>query len=446
MKKTFTLLLILISSLGSFTQPNYEDPNLIDKAKIQVKLADGKQKLYSNNYRGALLVFREVLAVDGNNSTANYRIAECHFGLNQFDKALKYATTAEKLDPKVDKELPFLLAECNHRLENLDIAKEQYLKFKTTLSVNKAKEYAINQLIAQTDYAKEAMKNPVDVIIENLGSKINTTNPEYSASVSSDGKTLIFTSRRSDTKGGRVDEEFDHQYYEDVYISTWNEELNEWAESESIEGRLNSEFHDACLNISPDGSYIYVYRNIPRATKSGDIYISKQSKKGNWGTPKAISKGKNINSSYFESSASITEDEETLFFVSDRPGGKGVADIYMAKKEGRNWGEPVNLGDSINTDLDEKFVFVHPNGKILFFSSQGHDNLGGYDIFVSHLVDGKWRKPKNLGYPINTVGEEKTFSITKDGKTAYIASFYEDTKGGSDIYKIDISKLNLIKE
>lgn len=446
MKKNITLLLILMGSLGAFAQPNEDNPNLLDKGKIQVKLADGKQKLYTYNYRGALLVFREILTMDKDNAMANFRIAQCHFGLNQFDKALQYAENAEKLDPKVDKELPFLLGESNHRLGNLDIAKEQYIKFKATLSENKAKEYAIDELIAQTDYAKEAMKNPVDVVIENMGSKINTSNPEYSASVSSDGKTLIFTSRRSDTKGGMVDEEFDHQYYEDVYISNWDEEKNEWSASESIEGRLNSEFHDACLNISPDGSYIYVYRNIPRATKSGDIYISKQSKKGTWGTPKAISKGKNINSSYFESSASITEDEETLFFVSDRPGGKGMADIYMAKKDGRDWGVPVNLGDSINTDLDEKFVFVHPNGKTLFFSSQGHENLGGYDIFVSHLIDGKWSKPKNLGYPINTVGEEKTFSITKDGKIAYIASFYEDTKGGSDIYKVDVSKLNLIKE
>lgn len=446
MKKNITLLLILMGSLSSFAQPSQDNPNLIDKAKIQVKLADGKQKLYTYNYRGALLVFREIIAVDENNAMANFRIAQCHFGLNQFDKALKYAEKAEKIDPKVDKELPFVLAECNHRLGNLDVAKEQYIKFKATLSENKAKEYAIDELIAQTDYAKEAMKHPVDVVIENLGTKINTTNPEYSASVSSDGKTLIFTSRRSDTKGGMVDEEFDHQYYEDVYISTWNEELNEWNEAESVEGRLNSEYHDACLNISPDGSYIFVYRNIPRATKSGDIYMSKQSKKGTWGTPKPVSKGKNINSSYFESSASITEDEETLFFVSDRPGGKGMADIYMVKKDGREWGEPVNLGDSINTDLDEKFVFVHPDGKTLFFSSQGHDNLGGYDIFVSHLVDGKWSAPKNLGYPINTVGEEKTFSVTKDGKTAYMSAFYEDTKGGSDIYKIDISKLNLIKE
>lgn len=440
MKKNFTVLLTtILIGISSYGQ-------VMDQAKIQLKLADGKQKLYTYNYRGALNVFREIVSMDKDNAIANFRIAQCHIGLENFELALKYATKAQELNDNVDNELYFVIGEANHRLGNLDEAKAAYEKFKLKLSPKKQEEYAINSLIKQIDFAKAAMENPVDVTITNMGNNINTSAPEYSASVSSDGKTLIFTSRRADTKGGNVDQQFDHQYYEDIYISNWDEEKGDWEEAESAEGRLNTEFHDACLNISPDGEYIYVYRNIPRATKSGDIYVSKKSKKGKWGSPKAISKGKAINSTYFESSASITADESTLFFVSDRPGGKGLADIYMVKKDGRDWGEPVNLGDSINTDLDEKFVFVHPNGKTLFFSSQGHDNLGGYDIFVSHLVNGKWSKPQNLGYPINTVGEEKTFSVTLDGKTGYISSSYKDSKGGYDIYKVDISKLNLIKE
>lgn len=431
------ILLSLFIGLATYAQ-------IMDKVKIELKLSEGKQKLYSYNYRGALSLYREVISIDKNNASANFGIAQCQSGLQNYKLSLKYALKAKELDEKVDNELYYILGEAYHRTGELDKAKEAYEKFKIKLSARKQKEYEIDALIKQIDYAKAAMKSPVDVEVTNLGININTSAPEYGASISSDGKTLIFTSRRSDTKGGNVDQQFDHQYYEDIYISNWDEERGEWEEAESAEGRLNTEYHDACLNISPDGKFIYVYRNIPRATKSGDIYVSKKSKKGKWGSPKAISKGKEINSTYFESSASITADGNTLFFVSDRPGGKGLADIYVSKKDGRNWGEPINIGDSINTEMDEKFVFVHPNGKTLFFSSQGHDNLGGYDIFVSNHVDGKWSKPRNLGYPINTVGEEKTFSVTADGKTAYISSSYDDSRGGYDIYQIDISNLNLI--
>ena len=157
-----------------------------------------------------------------------------------------------------------------------------------------------------------------------------------------------------------------------------------------------------------------------------------------------MDEGRNVNSSYFESSASVTDDGNTIYFVSDRKGSKGMADIYMSRKEGKEWGKAINLGDSINTSSDEKCVFIHPNGKLLFFTSEGHDSMGSYDIFVSKKVNGKWSKAQNMGYPINTVKEEKTISVTRDGKTGYISASYKDSKGGSDIYKIDLTNLNLL--
>lgn len=435
---TFSLLFMLCFQVDGQIQ-------IIDNAKIQLKLNDGKAKLYSNNYRAALVTFREVLTIDPKNAMANMRIAQCQAKLGKYDLALKYAEKAYAIDPEVDKELYIVLGEANHRLGNLDIAKTQYQTFKTKINKREQEDYAIDNLINQIDYAKAAMNAPVNAVITNLGDNINTSSPEYGASVSSDGKTLIFTSRRSDTKGGNTDPLFDHQYYEDIYISNWNEERGEWDEASSAEGRLNTEFHDACLNISPDGEQIYVYRNIPRTTRSGDIYVSKKNKRGTWGSPKPITKSKTINSTYFESSASVTADGKTLVFVSDRPGGQGLADIYMSTFENKKWSKPVNLGETINTSLDEKFVFIHPDGKTLFFSSQGHDNIGGYDIFVSYLENGQWTAPKNLGYPINTVGEERTFSVTADGKTAYVSAEYENSKGSYDVYKVDISSLGLIK-
>jgi hypothetical protein len=135
-----------------------------------------------------------------------------------------------------------------------------------------------------------------------------------------------------------------------------------------------------------------------------------------------------------------------LFFISERPDGYGQGDIYVSKKKGEKWGQPKNLGALINTDFDEKFVFIHPNGKTMYFSSNGHPTMGSYDIFKSELVNGEWGIPINLGYPINTVNEESTFSMTRDNKTLLIAAECEDSFGERDIYQIDVSNYALISE
>jgi hypothetical protein len=124
----------------------------------------------------------------------------------------------------------------------------------------------------------------------------------------------------------------------------------------------------------------------------------------------------------------------------------GQGDIYVANKVGGGWSTPKNIGAIINTEFDEKFVFIHPNGRTLFFASDGHLTMGSYDIFKSELINGSWSKPVNLGYPINTVNEESTFSLTNDNKTMIIAAEYEDSFGERDIYAIDISRYSMISE
>ncbi|MFN9970562.1 MAG: hypothetical protein ACK58T_11745, partial [Phycisphaerae bacterium] len=113
-------------------------------------------------------------------------------------------------------------------------------------------------------------------------------------------------------------------------------------------------------------------------------------------------------------------DGKTLYFISERMEGFGLGDVYVTQKKGDSWTSPKNLGEVINTDMDEKFVFIHPNGKTLFFASNGHPGMGSYDIFKTELVNGKWSTPVNLGYPINTVNEESTFSLTMDNSTMYL--------------------------
>jgi len=443
-KTSLFLLVVFTFSTATFSQG--KKLGMWEKIKIKKNLNKGKILIYENDYRNALFVFRGILSIDNSNATANFRTAECHLNLGKPELGKKYAETAIKLDSNVNDEVYFVLAESNHRLGNLEEAKKYYTLFQSKSSKSTNEDYETASRLAQCDYAKEMMKNPVNVTIENMGNEINTYNPEYSASVSADGKTLVFTSRRIDSEGGEVDEMSDQLYFEDIYISIWNDTNEEWSDSKPVEGNVNTETHDAVLSISPDGKSLYVYKNELGETKSGDIYVARKGKENKFGSAKPVDEGRNVNSTYFESSASVTEDGNTIYFVSDRNGRKGLADIYMSRKEGNEWGKAINLGDSINTSSDEKCVFIHPNGELMLFTSEGHNSLGSYDIFISRKVDGRWSKAQNLGYPINTVKEEKTISITKDGNTAYVSATYKDSKGGSDIYKIDLTNLNILNK
>lgn len=425
--------------------------NIIQRAKIDFKIAEATRKFYEYNYRGSLNMFREILSIDGKNAKANYGIAQCQYALNRFDLAQEYIDRSYLLDNSVDRDYHLLKGKIEHRLSNLDTAILNFQKYKETLKENERKiaESDVDLYIAQCNYAKEEMKTPKDVIIKNLGDNINSFAPEFAPCISQDGRTLVFTSRRSDTKGGNLDKNFDYMYYSDIYISELDTITGEWTKAKPVAGKINTNFHDGALGFTPEGKLL-IYRNIMNETGSGDIYIAKRSKSGKWGEPKPILEkedkriSKKINSSYFESSASITADGKSIYFVSERPGGSGRADIYVVKKEGANWSEPKNLGANINTSGDEKCVFISLDEKKLYYSSNGFKNsLGSYDIYVSELNEqGEWGEPKNLGYPINTVKEEKTVSVSPDGKTLYVSAYYKkDSKGGADIFSIDISKL-----
>ncbi|PJA09601.1 MAG: hypothetical protein COX70_01355 [Flavobacteriales bacterium CG_4_10_14_0_2_um_filter_32_8] len=294
------------------------------------------------------------------------------------------------------------------------------------------------------------MASPVKAKIENLGNAINSRGGDYAPSISADGRTMIFTSRRSDTKGGEVDKAGDFKYFEDIYISIWDSIDNSWGKARPIEGNLNTEGHDACLSISPDGNSIYIYRNDGGAY-IGDIFVSKKSlSSGSWGLPVPLEKP--INTSYFESSACLSADGNKLYFVSEREGKKsdaqGKGDIYVSERLTRTtWSEPKNLGPIINTPDDEISVFIHPDGKTLFFSSKGHLSIGGLDIFMSKLQDdGSWSKPENLGYPINTIDDDVHFILSLDGKTAYYSAVKGEGLGERDIYKIDLSEYPILAD
>ncbi len=434
-----TLTTLLVTEMVA--QKDSSRVGLFDAALSTPRIMAARHEFNDNNMRGAMLIYREVLQSDANNAAALYGTSECYYNLKKYKLALEYLNKALEKEPSISSESDFFRGQIYHRTAKLDDA---IAAFDTFLAKEKPSTYEYElatQYRLQCLYARDMMKKPVDVSIENMGNLINSRYDEYTPSISADGNTIVFTARRNDTKGGRMDEEGDYKYFEDIYYSNYDETTKEWSQSIAVEGELNTETYDAVLSIFPSGNGMYVYKNTVSST--GDIYFSEY-RPGTKEWSAAQKMPRPINTSYFEGSISMTADGTTVYFVSERPEGEGQGDIYVATKKGESWTSPKNLGAVVNTDLDEKFVFIHPNGKTLFFASNGHQTMGSYDIFKTEYVNGEWSVPINLGYPINTVNEESTFSLTKDNKTLMIAAEYEDSFGERDIYKIDVSKYELL--
>ena len=439
MKKVAAFALLITFCSVSFAETSALQISFKDKMK-QIK---AKMKYQNADYKAALRLYRDIYVNEAENALINYRIGQCHLALRNINEALEYFEKAYKLDNFL-LGIHSSLGQAYHLKGNLDRAVEEYNKYKESLSPGKLAKDEVGFYLQQCEYAKSLMSKPIKVSIKNMGSNINSEYPDYAPSITLDGKTFIFTSRRSDTKGKGRDN-YDHGYYEDVYTSNYNESSSSWSPAEGIKGRVNTVFHDASMSISPDGTEIFVYKNAPTTTKSGDIYVSRKGSTGKWSKPQSLP-GKNINTSYFESSACLSADGNMLYFVSERKKGLGHGDIYRSKRISRTeWGEAKNLGPMINSTEDEIGVFIHPDGKTLFFSSKGHKCIGGYDIFRSVFKDGKWSQAENIGYPINTTGDDVHFVMTTDNQTGFYSSIRPDGFGEKDVYEINFEKFDIVK-
>ncbi len=437
----FAFLFVIRSSYGITADTT---KNIFERGLDALKLQKANSLLASGDYENAYVEYLNFYNGNPQNPLVCFRVGECLYYMKKNSDALTYLNKANELSSDIHKDFKFVYAKAIQKSGDFDKAKSVITAYKATLKPGDKYDLdEANKVMEELEFARNLVAHPVNVTITNLGLAVNSKYDDYGAAISADGKTLVFTSRRPETKGGKRDPN-DNKFLEDIYISTWNEKDNAWNSAEPIPGKINTEDHDGCLSLSPTGDEIYVYRNEGDAGNgSGDIFVAKKSPSGKWSVAKKIEKP--INTTYFESSATITEDGKKMFFISERAKGLGRADIYMSEKVDKStWSEPVNLGNIINTPNDESMVFVHPSGEVIFFASNGHKSVGGYDIYKSILVDGQWGKPENIGYPINTVDDEKNFSITSDNKKAFITSFTEQGLGGADIYEVDLSNYALV--
>ncbi len=448
MKKLLLLLFITLSicSFANSSEPKDSVTGIIDKSACLIKLDEGKKIFLERRYRDALVVFKEAAMKDPNSWKADYWISQTHYNLKNYGYAKKYGEDAlRKGGKETDPEIFDILGGSYHRLNSLDTAQIYYQRAVTYLSKLRAKDLELDKKIASVAYAKEFAS--VENKRKPISGDINTNYNDYSAVVSGNGKTLYFSSRRSNTTGGKLNPD-DQEYFEDVYRARWSAEKNTWDSITNKLERINTAGFETLCWISADGMQaVSVWNNTAtedkKQTKSSDICELSFTNKGKWTAAKII-KNKTINTSFFEGAASLTADGNTMYFVSDRKAEKNATDIYMVQKQGKTWGEAKVLPAQINTPFAETTPFISPDGRFLFFSSEGHTGMGGYDIFVSENSGSSWSEPINLGAGINTVNNETHFFYSKIASKIYFTGYnFAGQKGNLDIYEIDMKDFSL---
>lgn len=369
-----------------------------------------------------------------NNADLNYMLGVINFNLNpQSDAAAKYLEKAISLKGKIPEDAPYFLGWAFQFQLKWDDGIKYYQMYLTLLNADaKGNAAAIedaNKKIEECKVGKNEVANPQRIFVDNLGSNINTSYPEYSAFISADESMMVLTARRENSTGGKLDEG-DSWPFEDLYQSF---KVNgKWTPVQNFGPLVNSPEHDATSGLSSDGTTMFIFKY--KEKDGGDIYVSNLT--GNtWSKPEHLNK--NINSKWHESSVSLSYDSKRLYFISDRDGGLGAGDIYYSDKDAKgDWGPAVNIGAPLNTKYGEEGVFIHPDGKTIYFSSKAHKTMGGYDIFKATFENGKWGEPVNMGYPINGPDDDVFFVISGSGNHGYFASSKQGGYGDKDIYKI----------
>lgn len=408
-------------------------------------LQEGNFYYNTNIFSKALEKFLSANKFNPNNADLNSKIGDCYFHSDNKSTAIDFLKKSYTLSKDMDGYFLFILGKSYHIKNDFSEASKYYKLAKIKKSridpdiYNKA-----DKKIKECTYAEKLIQTPINVKIENLSESINTGNEEYVPVITADESELFFTSRRPENIGGNLDASLG-DYYEDIYYS--KKENGNWTQAENLGTPVNSEYHDATIGLSIDGQKLFIYRDNKKGI--GNILVTE--KKGEkWSDP--IELPEPINSKNQETAACYSFDGNTIYFVSNRSDGIGGKDIYKSTKDKNGvWGDAENLGNTINTSDDEDAVFLHPDGKTLYFSSKGHKTMGGYDIFKSTYNAGKWSTPENIGYPVNTADDDVCFVLTASGDYGYYTSIKPEGKGKRDIYKVSFideinkPKLTLLK-
>ncbi|MFB6259095.1 MAG: hypothetical protein ABEH38_10415 [Flavobacteriales bacterium] len=420
--------------------------NLEDFTQSELDSLDMADRLFEwgNSSSGSNAAFLQAISIYENLLDAHpedlYLLFRC--GVANL-KAAGHSDRAVKLLSKVKKkrsrliEVQVSLAEAYHQDYQFGKAQKILNKLKEKKELRGVWKRKVKKLRKHLKNAKNFNQDPRDVAIRNIGEVINSEASEYVPVISSDESIMLFTYRGKKSVGGRQDWDGEQDkngvFYEDIYMSRKNKKDSSWKPPKPVD-TLNGPDHDANIALSPTGQKLFVYHNNPES--SGDIYVSHL--KGNSWTKAEKLKGEVNKDDSWEGSVSLASNGKTLYFASTREGGFGGKDLYTAKlMEDSTWGKVQNMGKNINTENDDDAPFIHPENTALFYSSKGHNSMGGFDIFRSDLKKGKWSQPVNLGAPVNTPNDDIYYVISADGKRGYYSSGKSEGYGRQDIYVVE---------
>ncbi|MDD3875763.1 MAG: OmpA family protein [Bacteroidales bacterium] len=411
------------------------------------KFTEADLFIHNDDNANALNILLDIYSSNFDNPNINFLVGATYMNLNNHEAAYPFLLRALPFvspyykqtydDSTASVFTHFYLGIINQKKYRFNEAIFHFNVFRHYLNSEYADHARYGEFVEDLDRwvqtcnnAQKHISTRKEIIIENVLAPVNSGFPEYSPVVSMDMKTMYFTARRPENIGGLKDR--DDKYFEDLYISTYSDSSGKWENVQNMGSTVNTKGHEATISLSYDGTQLFIYRDDKGI---GNIYVSKLVN-NEWSKAEKLS----INSSSWEPHASLSPDNKTLYFTSNRPGGFGGTDIYKSEllPDGQ-WSRPENIGATINTRYNDDSPFILSDGKTLFFASKGHDSMGGFDLFTSMLNDDEtWTIPENLGFPINTTEDDVFYYPTSDPKLFYYSSAKEGGYGDMDIYSVRI--------
>lgn len=441
-KLIYTLLFSFAAFNISAQNVEFKDSNFKDKkedlkkAKENIKSGDEHLKLGntavletkdgSTHFKTALTFYLKAQAFNPSNSDLNFKIGNCYLYTNDKAKAKTYIEKAYELEPECDKRMDLYLGMVYHMDGQYDKALKHYQNFETT---RKAEDYIkfVDKMKTECKKAKDMQAKPVKAWVDIIPA-LNSEFDDFSPCITTDGSEIIFTTRRENGNDLQPTGDYDSDLF---YSEIQN---GKWKAPEKLKGSVNTPNKDDVSSmLSYTGQKMLVFND-----NGGHMDILETKLDGaNWTAPTSISK--NINNEFNQTYASYDFDDVKIYFITDKvanaDNGTEIMFSGVIDRKAGKYGSPVSAG-MCNSRFNEGSVYMHPDGEAMYICSQGHDGMGGYDIYVSKKNNNTWSKPVNLGYPINTPYDDMFFAATANGKFAYIASNRPGGKGGLDIYKV----------